>query len=92
MSRSRADSDVEYDADTGKPAFRDVEFGDKSESPTLGNTSHRSMSSSILRFHDITFAVGSGDKKKHILESVSCRIKWGHVLAVLGPSGAGKVR
>jgi ABC-type transport system involved in Fe-S cluster assembly fused permease/ATPase subunit len=45
------------------------------------------MESSIFRFKDINFIVGSKDKQKNILTDVSGTIKWGHVLAVMGPSG-----
>lgn len=48
------------------------------------------MESSIFRFKDVNFIVGSNDKKKNILTDVSGTVKWGHVLAVMGPSGAGK--
>lgn len=57
------------------------------------HSSHTSgMESSVFRFKDINFIVGSGDKQKNILTDVSGTVKWGHVLAVMGPSGAGKVR
>ena len=45
------------------------------------------MESSIFRFKDVNFIVGSKDKKKNILTDVSGTIKWGRVLAVMGPSG-----
>lgn len=48
------------------------------------------MESSVLRFEDVNFVVGCGDKQRHILQDVSGKVSWGHVLAVMGPSGAGK--
>jgi ABC-type lipoprotein export system ATPase subunit len=48
------------------------------------------MESSILRFKDIYFLVGKGDSERAILNDVSGKVKWGHVLAIMGPSGAGK--
>lgn len=47
------------------------------------------MESSIFRFKNVNFIVGSKDKEKYILRDVSGTVKWGHVLAVMGPSGAG---
>eukprot|EP00543_Licmophora_paradoxa_P010313 CAMPEP_0202476776 /NCGR_PEP_ID=MMETSP1360-20130828/93594_1 /ASSEMBLY_ACC=CAM_ASM_000848 /TAXON_ID=515479 /ORGANISM="Licmophora paradoxa, Strain CCMP2313" /LENGTH=637 /DNA_ID=CAMNT_0049103991 /DNA_START=32 /DNA_END=1945 /DNA_ORIENTATION=- len=44
----------------------------------------------VLKFTDINFEVGKGDKKRLILKNVNGSLKWGRVLAVLGPSGAGK--
>jgi ABC-type transport system involved in Fe-S cluster assembly fused permease/ATPase subunit len=45
------------------------------------------MESSVFRFKDVNFMVGSNEKKKNILTDVSGTIKWGRVLAVMGPSG-----
>jgi hypothetical protein len=36
-----------------------------------------SMASSILRFNDINFVVGKGDKRSNLLENVSGQLKWG---------------
>jgi hypothetical protein len=43
---------------------------------------HSSMQSSVLRFKNVDFVVGSNDKKKLILDNVSGTVKWGRVLAV----------
>jgi ABC-type multidrug transport system ATPase subunit len=51
------------------------------------HSSHSGMETSIFRFKDVNFIVGSKDKQKNILTDVSGSIKWGHVLAVMGPSG-----
>ncbi|CAB9505533.1 Putative white-brown complex homolog protein 30 [Seminavis robusta] len=57
----------------------------------LGNSSRRSgMESSVLRFKNVNFVAGKGKNEKHILRDVSGRVSWGHVLAIMGPSGAGK--
>lgn len=48
------------------------------------------MDSSVLRFEDVSFMVGKGEKERAILEDVSGKVKYGHVLAIMGPSGAGK--
>mmetsp|Transcript_13607 Transcript_13607/g.30908 ORF Transcript_13607/g.30908 Transcript_13607/m.30908 type:complete len:451 (+) Transcript_13607:52-1404(+) len=48
------------------------------------------MEQSILKFRDVNFIVGKKDKKKSILTDVSGVVKFGRVLAVMGPSGAGK--
>ena len=69
------------------------------EEDGMGNSGHRlhsahssGMESSIFRFKDVNFIVGGKGKEKNILIDVSGTVKWGHVLAVMGPSGAGKVR
>lgn len=36
-----------------------------------------SMASSVLRFNDINFVVGKGDKKRNLLENVNGKVKWG---------------
>lgn len=41
-------------------------------------------------FRDVRFEVGSKDKRKEILHGVSGQVCSGEVLAILGPSGAGK--
>ena len=43
---------------------------------------HTSMQSSVLRFKNVDFAVGSNENKKLILDNVSGTVKWGRVLAV----------
>jgi ABC-type multidrug transport system fused ATPase/permease subunit len=43
---------------------------------------HTSMQSSVLRFKNVDFAVGSDENKKLILDNVSGTVKWGRVLAV----------
>ena len=48
----------------------------------IGQSSHRraGMESSVLRFKDVNFVVGSGDKTKHILQDVSGKVQWGRKL------------
>ena len=62
---------------------------------TVLRSSHESgMNSSIFRFKDVNFVIPSSKKDtgdKLILQNVSGTVKWGHVLAIMGPSGAGKV-
>ena len=55
----------------------------------LHTAASEGMESSILRFKDVNFIVGKGAKQKRILSDVTGVVKWGHVLAVMGPSGAG---
>jgi ABC-type multidrug transport system fused ATPase/permease subunit len=43
---------------------------------------HTSMQSSVLRFKNVDFAVGSNENKKLILDNISGTVKWGRVLAV----------
>ena len=50
------------------------------------------MENSVLKFANINFTVGGkGDNKKYLLTDVNATVKAGRVLAVMGPSGAGKV-
>ncbi|KAL7574130.1 hypothetical protein ACA910_014815 [Epithemia clementina (nom. ined.)] len=56
----------------------------------LASTKSLGMESSVLKFRDINFIVGSKEKQKNILTDVSGVVKFGRVLAVMGPSGAGK--
>ena len=44
------------------------------------------MESSIFRFKDLNVVVGKGANEKNILSDVSGLVKWGHTLAILGPS------
>eukprot|EP00541_Cyclophora_tenuis_P013819 CAMPEP_0116549230 /NCGR_PEP_ID=MMETSP0397-20121206/4761_1 /TAXON_ID=216820 /ORGANISM="Cyclophora tenuis, Strain ECT3854" /LENGTH=634 /DNA_ID=CAMNT_0004073937 /DNA_START=552 /DNA_END=2456 /DNA_ORIENTATION=- len=72
----------------------DVEAGKgmgESDAHRVRKTNHSAaMASSVLRFKDVNFIVGKGDKEKYILQDVSGKVKHGHVLAIMGPSGAGK--
>jgi hypothetical protein len=66
---------VEVDAEKGA-----TDKGPKKKAELLRK--HTSMQSSVLRFKNIDFAVGSNDNKKLILDDVSGTVKWGRVLAV----------
>lgn len=84
----------------------DADLADINSKDALGNTFEMSkeldstrnasslhrykMKSSVFEFKNINFVVGKNDKQKTILQDVCGRVKWGHVLAVMGPSGAGK--
>ena len=49
---------------------------------TLSTHSKRpGMESSVLRFNNVNFTVGHGDKKKHLLTDVNATVRWGRVLA-----------
>jgi hypothetical protein len=42
------------------------------------HSSHDSgMDSSVLRFKNVNFTVGKGEKERHILTDVSGKVKWG---------------
>ena len=69
------------------PTAPQVEEDGSGTSRRLHTTQHSGMESSIFRFKDVNFIVGAKDKKKNILTDVSGTVKWGHVLAVMGPSG-----
>lgn len=53
-------------------------------------SSNSGMESSVLRFKGVNFVVGKGEKEKQILTNVSGTVRFGHVMALMGPSGAGK--
>jgi len=57
---------------------------------TLRSTKRSALESSALKFQNIEFIVGKTPKQKQILSNVSGKVKDGHVLAIMGPSGAGK--
>lgn len=50
------------------------------------------MESSVLRFKNINFVGGKGKTEKNILVDANGKVSWGHVLAIMGPSGAGYVQ
>jgi hypothetical protein len=64
----------------------EVEEGRAMKDPSSTTTvNHRSshggsMASSILRFNDINFVVGKGDKQRNILEGITGKVKWGRKL------------
>lgn len=61
-----------------------------SRSKRLQSAQNSGMECSIFRFNNVNFVVGnSKDKEKLVLQDVSGTVKWGHVLAVMGSSGAG---
>jgi ABC-type glutathione transport system ATPase component len=87
-------ADEEYDlAEVSADPVAEEDGSGKINSRHKLHSSHSSgMESSIFRFKNVNFIVGTKDKQKNILSDVSGTVKWGHVLAVMGPSGAGKVR
>ena len=57
---------------------------------SVGQSARRSgMESSVLRFKEVNFVAGKGKTEKSILTDVNGKVSWGHVLAIMGPSGAG---
>ncbi|CAB9519407.1 Putative white-brown complex homolog protein 30 [Seminavis robusta] len=53
-------------------------------------TASSGMEQSVFRFKDVNFVVGSGKKQRNLLSDITGKVRYGHVLAVMGPSGAGK--
>ena len=50
----------------------------ESEAHRVRKSTHSgAMASSILRFKDVNFIVGKGDKEKYILQDVSGKVKFG---------------
>mmetsp|Transcript_5277 Transcript_5277/g.6906 ORF Transcript_5277/g.6906 Transcript_5277/m.6906 type:complete len:638 (-) Transcript_5277:161-2074(-) len=81
-------NDVERNAE--EKDERNVSNYSKPSVRRLVSTKDMGMENSILKFKDINFIVGSKDKKKNILTDVAGSVKFGRVLAIMGPSGAGK--
>mmetsp|Transcript_17418 Transcript_17418/g.33065 ORF Transcript_17418/g.33065 Transcript_17418/m.33065 type:complete len:674 (-) Transcript_17418:215-2236(-) len=82
-----ADVQVGTSASTSTPAAATT----STEPPRkLGSAKSSGMDASVLRVKNVNFTVGKGDKAKQILQDINVKIKWGHVLALMGPSGAGK--
>jgi ABC-type transport system involved in cytochrome bd biosynthesis fused ATPase/permease subunit len=75
--------------DAASPADIAAGVSTHSRSRRLHSAHSTGMESSIFRFKNVNFVVGTKDKEKHILKDVTGTVKWGHVLAVMGPSGAG---
>jgi hypothetical protein len=45
---------------------------------SMSSTKHGgSMANSVLRFNDVSFEVGKGDKKRNLLENINGKVKWG---------------
>ena len=45
------------------------------------HSSNIGMESSVLKFSNVNFTVGTGDKKKFLLTNVNATVRWGRVLA-----------
>lgn len=45
------------------------------------HSAHSGMESSVFRFKNLNFTVGSAEKQKHLLTDVTETVKWGRVLA-----------
>ena len=41
------------------------------------------MENSVLRFKDVNFVVGSGNKQKNILQDVNGKVKWGRTYTIV---------
>lgn len=78
------------DDDKGECVEEEEQQQQHAEYHRQGTTTLSGMESSVFSFQSVNFTVGKKDKKKQILQDVSGRVKWGHVLAILGPSGAGE--
>ena len=72
----RTDIIIEYRSFT----MSEVEEGKAATTTTskrLQASQSSGMESSILRFKDVNFIVGAGDKTKNILTDVSGTVRWG---------------
>lgn len=47
----------------------------------LGSAHSTGMEASVLRVKNVNFTVGQGDRSKQILQDITVKIRWGHVLA-----------
>eukprot|EP00978_Attheya_sp_CCMP212_P012579 scaffold31452_cov48-Attheya_sp.AAC.2 len=60
------------------------------DSKTLRHRHTSNFDSAAVQFKDINVEVGSSKRRKKILQDVDGTVTSGHVLAIMGPSGAGK--
>jgi hypothetical protein len=51
--------------------------GEKNSVRRLHSAQSSGMESSVLRFKDVNFVVGKGEKQKNILTDVTGTVKWG---------------
>jgi hypothetical protein len=51
--------------------------GEKNTVQRLHSAQSSGMESSVLRFKDVNFVVGKGEKQKNILTDVTGTVKWG---------------
>jgi hypothetical protein len=49
----------------------------------LHSSASSGMESSVLRFKDVNFVVGKGDKQRNILTDVSGTVKWGRTYHII---------
>jgi hypothetical protein len=70
----------------------DIEGGKTADTSILRHRSSHggSMASSILRFNDVNFVVGKGNKRRNILENVNGKVKWGRKCCEDAIEGCGK--
>mmetsp|Transcript_20402 Transcript_20402/g.26463 ORF Transcript_20402/g.26463 Transcript_20402/m.26463 type:complete len:645 (-) Transcript_20402:112-2046(-) len=70
--------------------LEDVSFAESDETSSDGDTLGTGRSRIVLEVDNITYEVGKKGKKKDILHGVNARYSSGELVAVMGPSGAGK--
>ena len=88
------DRDIVYTMEDATTAA-DGPGSSQHDSSALGRSSHHrrrsGMESSVLRFKDVHFVVGSGDKQKHILQNVSGKVQWGRTYSTCSRQPTGVV-
>jgi hypothetical protein len=55
---------------------------EKNSAKRLHSATSSGMESSVLRFKDVNFVIGKGDKQKNILTDVSGTVKWGRTYPI----------
>jgi hypothetical protein len=68
-------------ADETPPAASDTAAAATNAKQLHSAHSSSGMQASVLRFKDVSFTVGSGEKTKTILSDINGKVKWGQVLA-----------
>jgi len=86
----------EEDESGASTAKKVVEKTIKTVDPDLKRSSSSRHNTSVFSFSNVSFSVevksksGKGKEEKVIVQNISSSVQSGHVLAILGPSGAGK--
>jgi hypothetical protein len=75
--------DTAEDAQVEEDSAKDITSSHHSNTKRLHSSNTSGMDSSVFRFKNVNFKIGTGDKEKSILQDVSAVVKWGRKLLVV---------